>query len=97
MKAVFIAYNQAFTERVEYILDQIGIRGYSMWADTYGRGSVSGDPHMGSHTWPEINNSILTIVDDDKVDILLEDIKRLNLVSEEVGIRAFVWNVEKTI
>ena len=30
------------------------------------KGSVSGDPHMGSHTWPEINNSIITIADDDK-------------------------------
>lgn len=97
MKSVFIAYNQALSERVEYILDKLNIRGYTQWVDVNGRGSVNGDPHLGNHTWPEINNSLITIVDDDKVDILLEKIQKLNKVNEEVGIRAFVWNIEKTI
>jgi len=97
MKAVFISYNQAFTERVEYMLDRLEIRGYTLWNDTFGRGSVNGDPHMGTHTWPEINNSILTIVDDNKVETLLGKIEKLNQVNEEVGIRAFVWNIERTV
>jgi nitrogen regulatory protein PII len=97
MKSVFITYNQAFTERVDYILDKLEIKGYTLWTDTYGRGSETGNPHMGTHTWPEINNSIMAIIEDDKVDILLEKIQKLNHVNEEVGIRAFVWNIEKTV
>ena len=97
MKSVFITYNQAFTERVEYMLDRLGIRGYTQWVDVLGRGSVNGDPHLGNHTWPEINSALITIVEDDKVDILLEKIQKLNQVNEEVGIRAFVWHVEKTV
>ncbi len=97
MKAVFISYNQAFTERVEYMLDRLEIRGYTQWTDTYGRGSVKGDPHMGTHTWPEINNSLLTIVDDNIVDILLGKVEKLNQINEEVGIRAFVWNIERSV
>ncbi len=97
MKSVLITYNQALTERVDYMLDRLEIRGYTQWVDIYGRGSVSGDPHMGTHTWPEINNAILCIVDDQKVDVLLEKVKKLDHINEEVGIRAFVWNIEKMV
>lgn len=97
MKSVFIAYNQAFTERVEYMLDRLEIRGFTQWNDVTGRGSATGDPHLGTHTWPEINNALMCIVEDEKVDILLEKVQKLNLVNEEVGIRAFVWNVERSV
>ena len=33
MKAVFIVYNQANTERVEYMLDRLGIKGFTYWED----------------------------------------------------------------
>ncbi len=97
MKSVFITYNQAFTERVEYMLDRLGINGFTQWVDVKGRGSETGEPHMGTHTWPEINNALITVVDDEKVDVLLEKIQKLNAVNEEIGIRAFVWNIERTV
>ena len=31
MKCVFIVYNQANTERVEYMLDELGIRGFTFF------------------------------------------------------------------
>jgi len=97
MKSVFIVYNQAFTERVEYMLDRLEIKGFTQWGEVFGRGSDNGEPHMGTHTWPELNSAMLTVVDDDKVDILLTKIQRLNEVNQEVGIRAFVWNVERAV
>ena len=45
MKAVFLSYNQALTDRVNAILDKQGIRGFTKWALTEGRGSVDGEPH----------------------------------------------------
>jgi nitrogen regulatory protein PII len=97
MKSVFITYNQAFTERVEYMIDRLEINGFTQWVDVKGSGSETGVPHMGTHTWPEINNALITIVEDDKVDILLEKVQKLNAVNEEVGIRAFVWNIEQSV
>ena len=64
MKSVLIVYNQANNERVEYMLDTLGIRGFTQWENVQGRGNVQGDPHRGTHTWPELNNAILTIVPD---------------------------------
>lgn len=34
MKAVFLSYNQALTDRVNAILDEQGIRGFTRWALT---------------------------------------------------------------
>jgi len=92
-----IIYNQAHTEKVEYIIDKLGIKGYTLWEDVRGRGTKTGEPHLGTHTWPAINKSLLTVTDDDMVDPLLEKVKKIDSISEEVGIRAFVWNVEKTV
>ncbi len=97
MKAIFIVYNQAHTEKVEYMLDRLEVRGFTQWPEIYGRGSVDGDPHMGTHTWPESNTATLTVVEDDKVDVILEKVEKLNAVNEDVGIRAFVWDVLKTV
>ena len=97
MKAVFIIFNQANTERVEYMFDRLKIRGYTWWTDVKGRGSLTGEPRMGTHTWPEMNSAALTIVSDDQVDMLLEKVKKLDEINQEVGIRAFVWDIMRTI
>ena len=97
MKAVMIIYNQTHTEKVEYVLDKLGIRGYSLWENVQGRGSETGVPHLGTHTWPEINKILLTVIEDDLVDRLLEKVKKIDTINEDVGIRAFVWDVLKAV
>lgn len=97
MKAVFIAFNQANTERVEYMFDQMGIRGYTWWNEVQGRGSVSGEPRMGTHTWPEMNSATMTVVPDELVEPLLENIRKMDEINKEVGIRAFVWDITQTV
>ncbi|HDZ41451.1 MAG TPA: hypothetical protein ENH59_07235 [Bacteroidetes bacterium] len=93
MKAVFIVYNQAHNEKVDFILDTFGIGGYSEWNNMKGRGSRGGVPHLGTHTWPEINSATLTIVEDDMVDKLLDAVRKMDELNSDVGARAFVWDV----
>jgi nitrogen regulatory protein PII len=97
MKAVMIIYNQAHTEKIEYLLDKLGIKGYSLWENVQGRGTTTGVPHLGTHAWPEINKSVLTIIEDDLVDTVLDKVKRIDGINEEVGIRAFVWDILKMV
>jgi nitrogen regulatory protein PII len=94
MKAILIVYNQAHTERVEYLFDKLDIKGFTRWTDIIGRGSVDGPPHMNTHTWPEQNAASLTVVEDEKVAPLLDGVRRLDEVNKDVGIRAFVWSIE---
>ncbi|SHF04813.1 hypothetical protein SAMN05444274_103345 [Mariniphaga anaerophila] len=97
MKAVMIVFNQANTERVEYMFGKLEIRGYTWFSNVKGRGSETGEPRMGTHTWPEMNSAALTIIPDEVVDDLLAAVKKLDEINEEVGVRAFVWAVEKTV
>lgn len=92
-----IFFNQANTERIEYLLDEMQIRGFSFWENVQGRGTVNGDPHRGTHTWPEMNNSVMTVIEDDKVEELLLSIRKLDKRNPEVGVRAFVWNIEQMV
>lgn len=97
MKSVFIVFNQAFTSRVEYMLDELGIRGYTFFEEVQGRGSESGEPRRGTHTWPEMNSAVITVVADEMVPELLRTVKKLDARNKEVGIRAFVWNIEQSV
>lgn len=97
MKAIFIVYDQAYKERMLALLDQNGCRGFSMFPQVQGRGSKSGEPHYGSHAWPSMCSAIITVVDDEKVDAILDTLHALDLQTEKLGLRAFVWDIEKTI
>ena len=97
MKSVFIVFNQAFTSRVEYMLDQLGVRGFTFFEQVQGRGSVDGEPRRGTHTWPEMNSAVIAVVEDDKVDDLLQTVRKLDARNKDVGVRAFVWNIEQSV
>lgn len=97
MKAVFISYDQANEELVQEALKASLCRGFTMFPTTYGRGSVSGEPHMGSHAWPSMNGSVLTICEDSRVEPLLERLKKIDDDNQMLGLRAFVWSIEETI
>lgn len=97
MKSVFIVFNQANTERVEFMLDELGVRGFTFFEQVQGRGTSTGEPRRGTHTWPEVNSAMMCVVTDDQVQELLDNIRRLDKRNEEVGVKAFVWNIETVI
>ena len=90
-----IVFNQASSEKMEFIFDRLQIRGYTWWSEVRGRGSNDGEPRMGTHTWPELNSAAMTVIPDERVDELIEKIRKLDEINKEVGVRAFVWNIEK--
>lgn len=97
MKAVFIIFNQANTSRIEFMLDELKINGFTLFEQVQGRGSHTGEPRRGTHSWPEMNSAVITVVEDEKVEELLSCVHKLDLRNKDVGIRAFVWNVEQTV
>lgn len=97
MKAIFISYNQAYGEEVVELLEEHSQRGFTRWSDIEGRGHTDGEPHFGNHAWPVMNHAILTIVDDDKVEDILSDLKQMDENSRDLGLRAFEWHIEQAI
>ncbi len=94
MKAMFIAYNQAYNEEIVEMLAGMGQRGFTRWEDIEGKGSFNGIPRYGSHAWPEMNHALLTIVKDEAVEPILAALRQKDEAAPELGLRAFVWNIE---
>ncbi len=95
MKAVMIIFNQTLRDRIEFIFDRLEIRGFTLWKEVQGRGSETGEPRMGTHTWPEQNSAALVVIADDMVDPLLDSVRKLDALNKEIGVRAFVWKIEQ--
>lgn len=79
------------------MLDDHGVRGFTRWALTEGRGSFNGEPHYGTHAWPSMNTSILAIVEDDKIEPLLNAVREIDSTTEQQGSRAFVWDITQAM
>jgi len=97
MKSIFIAFDQAHYERIVEMLERSNCRGYTAWEQVTGRGSVDGEPHYGSHAWPSMAGAIITVVEDNRVPIILAKLKAFNEERPKLGLRAFVWNIEEQI
>lgn len=97
MKAIFVAYNQAYNMELADVLEAAGCKGYTMWNEITGRGTDGGEPHEGTHAWPTLNNALLSAVPDEKVDEILAGLDAKNREYPELGLRAFVWNVERSL
>lgn len=97
MKSVFITYDQALHELVIDALGRSLCKGYTLFPQVAGRGSVTGEPHLGSHAWPSTNSAIITVCAEERVAPLLERLHQIDLENPLLGLRAFVWNVEQSI
>ena len=97
MKAIFIAYNQAYGSEIVELLDDFGQRGFTQWQDIQGRGGIDGEPHYGDHAWPTQNVAILTIVPDEKAEALMEALRVKDETYPNLGLRAFSWNIEQAV
>ncbi len=97
MKAVMIVFNQSISDEVYEILEKLNIKGFTRWLNVHGRGSQTGEPHYGTHIWPSLNAVILTVVEENLVQPILENVRKVNELAEEEGIRAFVWSIDQVV
>lgn len=97
MKAILITYNQAYYDEIAKVLNSYGVKGYTEWDEIKGHGSEKGEPHLGTHAWPTLNNAVVSVVPDDCVDGILQTLRERDLKAPDLGLRAFVWNIETMI
>ena len=97
MKAIFIAFNQAYNDEVEQILLREGQRGFTKWNEIAGRGSMDGEPHYGNHAWPVMNHAILSVVPDDRAEAIVSSLRAADEASPDLGLRAFVWEASQVV
>ena len=87
MKAIFIVYNQAYNQEIVELLEACGQRGYTVWEEIGGRGTETGEPHLGNHAWPTQNHAVLTAV----------RLRATDRDNPKLGLRAYVLPVEDAL
>ena len=97
MKAIFVAYNQAYNQEIVELLEELGQRGYTVWEEIGGRGSVDGEPHLGNHAWPTQNHALLSVVEDALAPRVMEALRQLDADNQKLGLRAYVLPVESAL
>lgn len=97
MQAILITFDQAYYERIIDMLQRNNCRGFTSWQEVQGRGTSDGEPHFGSHAWPSLASAIITVVEDSRVDIILDTLHEWDLATPKLGLRAFTWRINRTI
>ena len=94
MKALFIVYNQAYGDEVIAIAESLGQRGFTRFDGVGGRGSKTGIPHLDNHAWPEYNDALMLLVEDEIAPRILAALREKDASTPELGIKAFSWKIE---
>ena len=97
MKAIFIAYNQAYNQEIVQLLEGLGQRGYTVWEEIGGRGSKDGEPHLGNHAWPTQNYALLTVLEDSLAPKVMAALRETDAANRMLGLRAYVLPVEDAL
>ena len=97
MKAIFISYNQAYNQEIVELLEGFGQRGYTVWEEVGGRGSIDGEPHLGNHAWPTQNHALLTVVEDALAPRVMEALRETDKANRMLGLRAYMLPVEEAL
>ena len=97
MKAIFIVYNQAYNQEIVELLETFGQRGYTVWEQVGGRGTVDGEPHLGNHAWPTQNHALLTVLEDALAPKVMAALRATDAANRDLGLRAYVLPVEDAL
>ena len=93
MKALFIVYNQAYNQDIVELLEKFGQRGYTVWTEVGVRGSVDGEPHLGSHAWPTQNHALLSVMEDLMAEDVMQKLREVDASTPALGFRAYALPV----
>ncbi len=96
-KIVFISFNQALHGLIIKTLSTLNLKGYTQWEEITGAGSSTGVPHLGSHAWPTLNGALLVACSEERAHRLLDALAKIDEENALQGLRAFMWNVERSV
>ena len=95
-----ILFPNGFEERIESILDEVGVPGYSEGPNLVGRGSRG--RHFDNQVWPGATGEIFTAIEAGQAEALME---RLRALDEEVqrssrglhGLHVLTWPCQRLL
>jgi hypothetical protein len=93
MKAVLIVHNIAIDNEVNEALESAGIRCYTKFTDTLGRGELS-EPHLNTEVWPGTNVGSFIVTEEAKAREIMDIVRQMRKKLGLEGIKAFMWEID---
>ena len=94
MVLMFIVYSNAVDEEIVEAVNRHA-PGYTKFLGVHGEGN--GDPHLGSHVWPGVNNCVMVAAENKAVDAISRDVAALKETFPGIGINIMVAQLKKMI
>lgn len=92
MYLMFVVYSNAVDEEMVDIIKS-NAEGYTKFIGVQGEGH--GEPHLGSHVWPSINNCIMVAIDKKKRRDIQSLTKKLKMKFPGIGIKIFMTELKE--
>lgn len=92
MKAVLIVHNVAIDNEVNEALESVGIRYYTKFTDTLGRGELS-EPHLNTEVWPATNVGTFVVTEEPEAKEIMDIVRQMRKSLGSEGIKAFMWEI----
>lgn len=92
MQLLHIIYSNAVDEEMVEIIKR-STNGYTKFLDVQGEGH--GEPHLGNHIWPSLNNCIITLCDAKTEKSIAAEIENLRKKFPTIGIRIISSPVDR--
>ena len=99
MKVVFIIHHDILEDRVDKLLNEVGVDYYTKWEEVRGKGHLT-DAHLGTRTFPGYNHVRMIAFDsDDVLTKVISEIKVMNsnALRPDDKIRMFVMPLEMVV
>ena len=97
MKAFFVIYNQAYNQEIVSLLENLGQRGYTVWEEIGGRGTLDGEPHLGNHAWPTPTHALVSMMEDSLAGKAVAALRSLDADNPKLGLRAYILPIEDAL
>jgi len=94
MVLMFIVYSNAVDEEMVGTVKKYA-NGYTKFQGVQGEGG--GDPHLGSHVWPGVNNCIMVAAENRAVDAISKEVAELKEQFPGIGISIMVTQMKKMV
>ena len=96
MKMFIIVYSSFIDDKVIAAFTKSGLKSYTKWTKVLGCGVETG-PKMGSRSWPDENDVITVVINNEDVAKAKDVVVTLRKEHPRAGVRCFIVPVEEMI
>ncbi len=96
---LWITCNESISEELMEILDNVGVKGYTVWKDVLGKDNQGEKTHWGNAVFPGKEWVFMIFCEDENTCSLKEELEKFSRKDyiSKAGIRVFINNAEELI